>query len=84
MLALWIKSYDQPREHIKQQRYYFADKSLSSQSYGFSSIHVWMLELDHMLGWMPKNWCFWTVILEKTLGSALDYKEIKPINSKGN
>jgi len=57
---------------------------VSSQSYGFSSSHVWMWELDHKEGWMPKNWCFWTVVLEKTLESPLDCKEIKPVHPKGN
>ena len=61
------KIYDQPRQHMKKQRYYFAKKVPSSQSYGFSSSHVWMLELDCEEGWMPKNWCFWTVVLEKIL-----------------
>ena len=84
ILAPWKKSYDQPRQHIKKQRHYFADKSPSSQSYGFSSSHVWMWELDHKESWAPKNWCFWTVVLEKTLESPLDYKEIKPVNPKGN
>ena len=59
------------------------DKGLYSQSYGFSNSHVWMWELDHQEGWMPKNWCFWTVVLEKTLESPLDSK-IKPVNPKGN
>ena len=63
----WKKSYDQPRQHIKKQRHYFAKKS--SQSSGFSSSHVWMWELDYIEGWVPKNWCFWTVVLEKTLES---------------
>ena len=72
MLALWIKSYDQPRQHIKKQRHYFTDKDPSKQSYGFSSIRVWMWELDHKVGWMPKKWCFWTVVLEKTLGMQGD------------
>ena len=84
MLAPWKKSYDQPRPHIKKQRHYFAYKSLSSQSYSFSSSHVWMWELDHKESWALKNWCFWIVVLEKTLESLLDCKEIKPINSKGN
>ena len=74
------KSYDP--QHIKKQRYYFADKHLSSQSYGFSGSHVWMWELDH--SWGPKNWCFWTVVLEKTLESRLDCKGIKPIHPKWN
>ena len=84
MLALWKESYDQPRQHIKKQRHYFANKGPSSQSYGFSSSHVWMWELDHKESWAPKNWCFWTVMLEKTLESPLDCKEIQPLNPKGN
>ena len=71
-LTLWNKSYDQPREHIKNQRDYFADKGPSSQNYGFSSSHVWMWELDHKKSWAVKNWCFWTVVLEKILESPLD------------
>ena len=82
--ALWKKSYDQPRQLIKKQRHYFANKGPSSQSCGFSSSHVWMWELDYKGSWTPKNWCFWTVVLEKTLESPLDYKEIKPVNLKGN
>ena len=78
------KSYDQPRQHIKKQRCYFADKGPSSQSYGFSSSHVWMWELDYKESWAPKNWCFWTVVSEKTLASPLDFKEIQPVNPKGN
>ena len=62
----------------------FADKGPSSQSYDSSSSHVQMWELDHKEGWVPKNWCFWIVMLEKTLESSLDTKEIKPANSKGN
>ena len=65
------------------QRYHFADKVLSSQSYGFSSSHVWMWELDHKESWAPKNWCFWTVVLEKTLESPSDSKEIQPVHPKG-
>ena len=84
MLAPWKKSYDQPRQHIKKQRYYFTDKGPYCQSYGFFSSHVWMWELDHKEGWTLKNWCFWTVVLEKTLESPLDSKEIKPVNPKGN
>ena len=68
----------------RKQRHYFANKGPSSQSYGFSSSHVWMWELDHEESWAPKNWCFWTVVLEKTLESPLGYKEIKPVNPKGN
>ena len=66
MLAPWKRSYDQPRQHIKKLRHYFANKGLSSQSYGFSSGHVWMREFDYKESWAPKNWCFWTVVLEKT------------------
>ena len=80
----WKKNYDQPRQHIKKQRHYFANKGPSSQSYGFSSSHVWMWELDHKESWALKNWCFWTVVLEKTLESPLDSKEIKPVHPKGN
>ena len=84
MLAPWKKSYDQPRQHIKKQRHYFADKGLSSQSYGFSSSHVWMWDLDYKERWTPKNWCFWMVVLEKTLKSPLDCKEIQPVPPNGN
>ena len=69
MLTPWKESYDQPRQHIQKQRHYFPNKGLSSQSYGFSSSHVWMWELDHKESWEPQNWCFWTVVLEKTLES---------------
>ena len=68
-LTPWKKSYDQPRQHIKKQWHYFANKGPSSQSYGFSSSHVWMWELDYKESWVPKNWCFWTAVLEKTLES---------------
>ena len=68
----------------KKQRHYFANKGLSSQSYGFSSSHIWMWELDYKKSWVPKNWCFWTVVLEKTLESPLDCKEIQPVHPKGN
>ena len=61
-----------------------ADKGPSRQSYGFSSSHVWMWELDYKESWVPKNWCFWTVVLKKTLTSLLDCKEIKPVHPKGN
>ena len=84
MLAPWKKSYDQPRQHIKMQRNYFADKGLSSQSYGFSSSHVWMWKLDYKESWALKNWWFWTVALEKTPESPLDCKEIQPVHPKGN
>ena len=84
MLAPWKKSYEKPREHIKKQRHYFANKGLFSQCYGFSSGHVRMWELDHKESWAPKNWCFWTEVLEKTLESPLDSKEIQPVHPKGN
>ena len=83
-LLAWKKSCDQPRQHIKKQRHHFASKGLYSHSYGFSSSHVWMWELDHKEGWAPKNWCFWIVVLEKTLKSPLDCKEIKPVHRKEN
>ena len=70
-------------QHIKKQRHYLADKGPSSQSYHFSSSHVWMWELDYKESWALKNWCFWTVVLEKTLESPLDCKEIKPVNPRG-
>ena len=79
MFTPWKKSYDQPRHHIKKQRHYFANKGPSSQSYGFSSGHVWMWELNYKESWAPKNQCVWTVVLEKTLESPLDCKEIKPV-----
>ena len=71
-------------DSIKKQLHFFANKGLSSESYGFSSSHVWMWELDYKESWVPKNWCFWTVVLEKTLESPLDCKEIKAVNPKGN
>ena len=73
-----------PRQHIEKQRHYFANKDPSSQSYGFSSSHVWMWELDYKESWAPKSWCFWTVVLEKMLESPLDCKEIQPAQPKGN
>ena len=76
--------YDQPRQHIKKQRHYFANKGPSSQGYGFCSGCVWVWELDYKEGWALKNWCFWTVVLEKTLESPLDYKEIQPVHRQGN
>ena len=84
MLAPWKKSYDQPRQHIKKQRHYFANKVPSIQGYDFSSSHIWMWELDYKESWAPKIWCFWTVVLEKTLKSPLDCKEIQPVYPKGN
>ena len=83
-LAPWKKSCDEPKQHIKKQRYHFADKDPSSQSYGFSSSHVWMWDLDHKESWTLKNWCFWTVVLEKTLESPLDCKEIQRVHPKGD
>ena len=84
MLTPWKESYDQPRQHIKKQRHFFAKKGPSSQSYGFSSSHVWMWELDYKESWVPKNWCFWTVVLEKTFESPLDCKEIQSVHPKGD
>ena len=84
MLASWKKDYDQPRQHIKKQRHYFANKGLSSQSYGFSSGHAWMWELDYKENWAVKNGYFWTVVLENTLESLLDCTEIKPGDPKGD
>ena len=80
----WKESYDQPRQHIEKQRHYFANKDPSSQGYNFSSSHVWMWELDYEESWVPKNWCFWTVVLEKTLQSHLECKEIQPVHSEGD
>ena len=80
----WKESYEQPRQHIKKQRLYFANKGPSSQGYGLSSSHVWMWELDYKESWVPKNWCFWTVVFEKTLESPLGYKEIQPVHPKGD
>ena len=84
MLAPWKNSCVKPRQCFKKQRYHFADKGPHSQSYGFSTRHVWMWELDHKEGWVLKNWCFWTVMLEENLESPLDCKEIKPVHTKGN
>ena len=78
----WKESYHQPRQHVKKQRHYFVNKRPSSQGYGFSSSHVWMLELDYRESWTQKNWCFWTVVLEKTLESPLDCKKIQPVHPK--
>ena len=77
---LLLESYDQPRKH----RHYFVNKEMSGQGYGFSSSHVWMWELDYKESWVLKNWCFWTVLLEKTLERPLDCKEFQPVNPKGN
>ena len=75
-LASWKESYGKPRQHIKKQRHHLANKGPSSQNHSFSS--------SHKESWVPKNWCFWTVVMEKTLKSPLDNKEIKPVNPKGN
>ena len=83
-LVPWKKSCDHPRQHIKKQRHYFAIKCPSGKSYVFSSSHVWMWALDYKESWTPKNWCFWTVVLEKTLESPLDYKDIQPVHPKGD
>ena len=79
-----MKIYDQSRQHIKKQRHSFANKGPSSQGYGFSCGHVWMWELDCEEGQALKNWCFWTVVLEKTLESPLDFEDIQPVHPKGN
>ena len=78
------ESYHQPRQHIKKQRHYFVNKAPYSQGYGFSSNHVWMWVLDNKESWASKNWCFWTVVLEKTLESPLDCKETQPVHPKGD
>ena len=84
MLAPREENYDKPRQHIKKQTHYFANKDPYSQSYGFSSSHVWMWEVDHKEGWALKNWCFRNGVLQKTLESRLDSKEIKLANAEGN
>ena len=83
-LTPWKERYDQPRQHIQKQRHYFAKKGPPSQDYGFSSGHVWMWELDCEESWVPTNWCFWTVVLKKTLESPLDSKKIQPVHPKGD
>ena len=83
MITFEVNSY-QASLWIVYVYFCFANKGLSSQSYGFSSGHVWMWELDYKESWAPKNWCFWTVVLEKTLESPLDGKEIQPVHPKGN
>ena len=83
MLAPWNNSYDQPRQHFRKWRLYFANKGPSSQSYGFPSGHVWMWELDYKETWALKNWCFW-IVLEKTLEGLLDCKAIKSLSPHGN
>ena len=83
-LLLRKKAMDKPRQCIKKKRHHFANKGLYSQSYGFSSNHVWMWELDYKGRWVAKNWCFWTMVLEKTLESPLDCKEIQPVHPRGD
>ena len=83
-LAPWEESYDKLRQCSKKQRHHFTNKDLYSQSYAFPSSHVWMWDLDHKEGWVVKNWCFWIVVLEKTLESPLHCKEITPVTPKGN
>ena len=80
----WKESCDQHRQHIKKQRHYFVNKGPSGWSYGFSGSHVWMWELDYKESWVPENWCFWTVMLEKSLESPWDCKEIQPVHPKGD
>ena len=80
----WKENYYQRRQHIKKQRQYSVNKDPSSQGYDFSSSHVWMWELEHKESWALKNWCFWSVVLEKTLESPLDCKEIQPVHPKGD
>ena len=84
MLAPWKKNYDQLRQCIQKQSHYFANKCPYSQRYSFYRSHAWLWELDHKESWALKNWCFWTVVLEKTLESPLDWKEIKLANPKEN
>ena len=82
-LAPWKKTYDKPRQHIKMQTS-LCWQGPYSQSYGFASGCVWTWDLDHKEGWAPKNWCFRIVVVEKTLESPLDCRDIKPVNPKGN
>ena len=84
MLTPWKESDDQPRQDIKKQRHYFANQGPSGQGYRFSSGHVYMWELDCEESWAPKNWFFWSVVLEKTLESPLDCKEIQPVHPRGD
>ena len=82
MCGHWMKSYDKSRQHIRKRRHHFVNKGLFSQGYGYSSSHVWTWELDYKESWVLKNWCFWIVVLEKTLESPLDCKEIQPVHPK--
>ena len=83
MIASWQESYDKPRQYVEKQRYYSTSKGPYSQGYGLHSGHLWLWELDCREGRTPKNWCLWTVVLEKTPESPSDSKEIKPVNLKG-
>ena len=78
------RTLNKPRQHFKKQRHHFVDKGIYSQSYDFSGSPVWMWKWDYKEGWAPKNWCFWTLVLDKTLESPLDSREIKPVNPEGN
>ena len=84
MLAPWKENFDKPRQCIKKQRHHFANKDACSQNYDLSSTHIRMWQLDHKEGWALKNWCLQIVVVEKTLESPLNSKEIKPVNPKGN
>ena len=79
-----VLSNDQLRQYINKQRHFFANKGASSKNYGFSKSHAWMWEMDYKESWAPKNWCFWTAVLQKTFESPLDCKETQPVNPKGN
>ena len=81
MISELYLNYVQPRQHIQKQRHYFANKGPSNQGYGISRSHVWMWELDYKETWVPRNWCLLTVVLEKTLESPLDCKELQPVDS---
>ena len=83
-LLLERKAVTNTRQHTKKQRHYFANRGPSSEDYGFTSSHIWMWELDYKESWAPKNWCFWTVVLEKTLESPLDCKEFQLDSLKGD
>ena len=84
MVASWQESCDKPRQCVKKHTRCFGDKGPYSQGHGLSSSHVRLWKLDHTEGKVLKNWCFWSVVLEKTVESSLDSKEIKPVNPKGN
>ena len=84
LFTVWATLYgDQPRQHIKKQSHYFINQGPSSQGYGFFSSDAWVWELDYKDSWAPKNWCFWTVVLEKAFESPLDCKEIQPVHAEG-